>query len=84
MSLSTAVRPGSVVHGPTLPEPVEVLAVIPLGGSLKIIGRGLHTGLTHDPVLTPEQLAQAVQKRFGLQVHPRSIQRRLLAEKKRR
>jgi superfamily II DNA or RNA helicase len=45
------------VRGPTLPEPVEVLAVVSLGDSLKIIGRGLQTGLTHDPVLTPDQLA---------------------------
>jgi transposase len=37
-----------------------------------------------DASLTPEQLAAAVQKRFRVQVHPRSIQRRLLAEKKRR
>jgi transposase len=35
-----------------------------------------------DPSLTPEQLAQAIQKRFRIQVHPRSIQRRLRAEKK--
>src|SRR5438477_8842150 len=55
-----ALRPGSVVRGPMSPEPVEVLAVIPLGDSLKVIGRGLHTGLTHDPVLTPEQLARLV------------------------
>jgi transposase len=39
---------------------------------------------SEDPTLTPEQLAQAIQKRFRVQVHPRSIQRRLLAEKKRR
>ena len=39
---------------------------------------------SEDPTLTPEQLAQAVQKQFRVQVHPRSIQRRLLAEKKRR
>jgi superfamily II DNA or RNA helicase len=37
---------------------VEVLAVVPLGDSLKVIGRGLQTGLTHDPVLTPDQLAR--------------------------
>jgi transposase len=36
-----------------------------------------------DPSLTPEQLAEAVQKRFRIQVHPRSIQRRLLRQKKR-
>lgn len=58
MSPAPAVRPGSIVRGPTLPEPVEVLAVVPLGDSLKVIGRGLSTGLTHDPVLTPEQLAR--------------------------
>lgn len=38
---------------------------------------------SEDPALTPEQLAEAIQQRFRLQVHPRSIQRRLLAEKKR-
>src|SRR5207244_4228556 len=44
--------------GPTLPEPVEVIAVVPLGDSLKISGRGLNTGRAHDPILTPEQLAR--------------------------
>src|SRR5947209_13027342 len=53
-------RPGSIIRGPTLPEPVEVLAVVPLGDSLKVIGRGLTTGLTHDPVLDPAQLARLV------------------------
>jgi transposase len=37
-----------------------------------------------DSSLTPEQLAEAIQKRFRIQVHPRSIQRRLLRQKKRR
>jgi len=38
---------------------------------------------SEDPSLTPGQLAQGIQKQFRIQVHPRSIQRRLLAEKKR-
>lgn len=58
MSPIPSVRPGSIIRGPTLPEPVEVLALVPLGDSVKIIGRGLQTGLTHDPVLTPDQLAR--------------------------
>jgi superfamily II DNA or RNA helicase len=58
MSPPNAIRPGSIVRGPTLPEPVEVLAVVALGDALKIVGRGLNTGLTHDPVLTPEQLVR--------------------------
>ena len=37
-----------------------------------------------DSSLTPEQLAQAIRRRFRIQVHPRSIQRRLLRQKKRR
>ncbi len=57
-SIKSQIRPGSVVSGPTLPEPIEVLATVPMGASLKIIGRGRSTGLTHDPVLTPAQLAQ--------------------------
>ena len=58
MSPPSSLRAGSVVRGPTLPEPVEVLALVALGDSVKIIGRGLQTGLTHDPVLTPDQLAR--------------------------
>jgi hypothetical protein len=58
MSSAPSVRPGNIIRGPTLPEAVEVLAVVALGDSLKIIGRGLKTGLTHDPVLTPDQLAR--------------------------
>jgi superfamily II DNA or RNA helicase len=37
---------------------VEVLALVPLGDAIKVIGRGLQTGLTHDPVLTPDQVAR--------------------------
>ena len=37
-----------------------------------------------DSSLTLEQLAETVQKQFRIQVHPRSIQRRLLCQKKRR
>jgi hypothetical protein len=49
--------PGSIVSGPNLPESVEVLAVTPMGQSMKIIGRGRQTGQTYDPVLTPQQIA---------------------------
>ena len=49
---------GSVISGPLLPEPVEVLAVVALGDSIKLIGKGCKSGLVRDPVLTPAQLAQ--------------------------
>lgn len=35
-----------------------------------------------DPSLTFEQLAEAIRQRFRLQVHPRSIRRRLVRQKK--
>lgn len=57
---NTAIRPGCLVTGPMLPERVEVVAVIPMGDSLKVIGRGTETGLTYDPVLNAAQLAQLV------------------------
>ena len=36
---------GSVISGPLLPEPVEVLAVVALGDSIKLIGKGCKSGL---------------------------------------
>jgi superfamily II DNA or RNA helicase len=48
---------GSIISGPLLPEPVEVLAVVSLGASVKLIGKGCKTGLVRDPVLTAEQIA---------------------------
>jgi superfamily II DNA or RNA helicase len=50
--------PGVVVEGPILPEPVEVLALVPMGASMKVIGKGLRTGQVRDPILDSAQLAQ--------------------------
>lgn len=47
-----------MVTGPTLPERIEVLAIVPMGAALKVIGRGVASGLTYDSVLSPAQLAQ--------------------------
>src|SRR5262245_24600049 len=52
------VRPGLTISGPFIPEAMEVLAVVPFGASLKVIGRGAKTGHSYDPVLSPEQIAQ--------------------------
>lgn len=49
---------GAVVTGPLLPEPIEVLVTIPMGSALKLIGRGLQTGLSRDSIFTAAQLAQ--------------------------
>ncbi|NQT15199.1 MAG: DEAD/DEAH box helicase family protein, partial [Planctomycetes bacterium] len=60
MTTTNDIQPGSIVRGPTLPEPIEVLATVPMGASLKVIGRGRNTGMTYDPVLSPQQLAQLI------------------------
>lgn len=54
------VQQGVIVSGPFIPEAMEVLAVMPFGESRKVIGRGVKTGQSYDPVLSPEQIAQLV------------------------
>ena len=49
---------GAIVDGPLLPEPIRVLALVPLGASVKLIGQGLRSNQVHDPILTPAQLDQ--------------------------
>ncbi len=54
------IRAGAVVSGPLLPEPIEVVAVTPMGDSIRVFGKGLHTGLARDIVLSAAQLSQLV------------------------
>lgn len=51
-----ALKPGAVVRGAIFPEPVKVIASVPMGDSLKLICEGLDTGHVHQPVLHPEQI----------------------------
>jgi superfamily II DNA or RNA helicase len=50
-------KPNAVVRGPIFPEPVQVIMVVPMGESIKLIGKGLKTGLVHEPVLNSQQVA---------------------------
>ena len=50
-------KPNVIVHGAIFPEPVQVIVVIPMGNSVKLIGKGLTTGKVHEPILNAEQLA---------------------------
>ena len=51
-------KPNIVVRGPIFPEPVQVIVVLPMGGAVKLVGKGLNTGQVHEPILNAEQLAQ--------------------------
>ena len=50
-------KPGIIVRGPMLPEPIEVLVVQPLGDVVKLTGAGQKTGQVHQRVLHEQQLA---------------------------
>lgn len=49
-------KPGVIVRGPMLPEPIELLVVTPLGDLVKLTGAGQNTGQVHQRVLQPDQL----------------------------
>jgi len=45
------------VYGPLFPEPVQVIVAIPMGASVKLVGKGLRTNRVYEPVLNAEQVA---------------------------
>jgi hypothetical protein len=46
------------VCGLLFPEPVHVILPQPIGGSVKLIGKGLRSSKVYDPILSAEQLGQ--------------------------
>ena len=54
---SPQVRPNAIVRSPLFPEPVKVILTQPVGADLRLIGTGLHTGRTYQPILSAAQLA---------------------------
>jgi len=50
-------KPNVIVHGAIFPEPAQVIVVVPMGNSVKLIGKGLNTGKVHEPILNADQLA---------------------------
>lgn len=53
-------KPNTVVQGTIFPEPVQVILTIPMGDSVKLVGKGLNTGRVHEPVLNAAQLATLI------------------------
>ena len=50
-------KPNLIVRGSLLAEPVQIIVVVPMGDSVKVIGKGLRTSQVHELVLSPEQIA---------------------------
>lgn len=51
-------KPNIIVRGPIFPEPVQVIVAIPMGASVKLVGKGLNSNQVHEPILSAEQVAQ--------------------------
>jgi len=52
-----ALKPNAIVRGAIFPEPVKIIATVPMGDSLKLICEGLDSGKVHQPVLHADQIA---------------------------
>ncbi len=50
------IKPNVIVRGPLFPEPVQVIVSIPMGTSIKLVGKGLVTGQVHEPILDAAQI----------------------------
>ncbi|HZQ70814.1 MAG TPA: DUF3883 domain-containing protein [Terriglobales bacterium] len=55
--LLAELKPNVIVRGPIFPEPVQVIVSIPMGTSVKLVGKGLITGQVHEPILDADQVA---------------------------
>ena len=50
-------KPNITVHGPLFPEPVQVIVTIPMGASVKLVGKGVQSNSVYEPILSAEQVA---------------------------
>lgn len=55
--LAEELKANITVQGPLFPEPVQVIVAVPMGASVKLIGKGTQSNSVYEPILTSEQLA---------------------------
>lgn len=51
---------GTIIRGPIIPEPVEIILSTQMGQNVKVVGKGLTSGKVHEVILSRDQLAQLV------------------------
>ena len=44
------------VYGLLFPEPVQVIIAVPMGNSVKLVGKGVRSNSVYEPILSAEQL----------------------------
>ena len=57
-NIATKLKANAIVRGPIFPEPVQVIVAIPMGDSVKLVGKGLNSGQVYEPVLNAEQVTR--------------------------
>jgi len=55
---SEELKQNVTVYGPLFPEPVQIIIAVPMGNSVKLIGKGVRSSTVYEPILSAEQLAQ--------------------------
>ena len=51
-------KPNIIDRGPIFPEPVQIIVSVPMGDSIKLVGKGLKSQKVYEPILSAEQLAK--------------------------
>lgn len=46
------------MRGTIFPEPIQVIVTVPMGDSVKLIGKGSKSGKIYEPILNEEQLSR--------------------------
>ena len=55
---SEELKQNVTVYGPLFPEPVQIIIAVPMGNSVKLIGKGVRSSTVYEPILSADQLAQ--------------------------
>src|SRR5580693_2087771 len=55
---SEELKQNVTVYGPLFPEPIQIIIAIPMGNSVKLIGKGVRSSTVYEPILSAEQLGQ--------------------------
>jgi hypothetical protein len=51
-------RQNITVYGSLFPEPVQVIIAVPMGDSVKLVGKGLKSNKVYERILRPDQIDQ--------------------------
>ena len=53
-------KPNALLTGPIFPEPIQVIVTVPMGESVKLVGKGTKSGKVYEPVLNESQLEKLI------------------------